>query len=256
MYAKIDWQPNASELVATALAASAEVPSVGVDVAGAVAKADLQQLAAGLALYRDSNMLGARNLARLATFDAQGSFLGIVRADPTDPQLGDRVKQFYAIAGDGPIVNVPGGAGLPDNWGAQLARATDDVLRRIAKAKQTDPGAGMITPAVAPAVVAIIVGGAALAVVAGAAAWRYLDPDLRRDVAQVQAAATMFSARLQTNRETGKMPDPSPVETGVAKRIEKLAKDETQRGLLVGGAVVGGLVAAVGATLAIRRAMR
>jgi hypothetical protein len=130
------------------------------------------------------------------------------------------------------------------------------VLRRIAKAKQTDTGAGMITPAVAPAVVAIIVGGAALAVVAGAAAWRYLDPDLRRDVAQVQAAATMFSARLQTNRETGKMPDPSPVETGVAKRIEKLAKDETQRGLLVGGAVVGGLVAAVGATLAIRRAMR
>lgn len=257
-YAKVDWSPGGSEIIAVSLGVTAAADgSTGPNPGGTVAHADLVQLATGLSLFRDSNMIGARGLARVACFNKLGSLIGVSRVNPIDPKLPKECTSFYTIAGDGPIVSVKGGAGLPDNWGAQLARASDNCLRRIGKSKQTDgSGGGMVTPALAPVAIAIIVGGAALAVIGTVAAWRYLDPDLRRDIAQTQVAASAFSARLQALRETGTLPPPSPVETGVAKRIATLSSDETKRGLLYGGAVAGGVVAVAGAGWAIRRAMR
>lgn len=257
-YAKVDWSPGGSELIAvslgvTAAADSSNVPNPG----GTVAKDDLVQLATGMALFRDSNMIGARGLARVACFDKSGSLISVVSVDPNDPKLPKACTSYYTIAGDGPIVSVKGGTGLPDDWGAQLARATDNCLRRVAASKQTDgAGGGLVTPVLAPVVAAIIVGGAALAVVGGVAAWRWLDPELRRDVAQTQVAASQFSARLQALRETGTLPPPGPMETSVAKRIATLSSDESKRGLLLGVGIAGGSAAALGIGYAIKRAMR
>lgn len=257
-YAKVDWQPGGSELISASLAVTAATdPGTGPNAAGSVAKADLVQLATGLALYRDSNMLGARNYARVACYDKAGRYLGIFRVDPrTNKGIPKATETLYPIAGNGPIVSVSGSDGLPQDWSRQLALATDNVLRRVAKSKEQNTGAGMITPALAPVVAAVIVGGVALAVVGGIAAWRYLDPELRRDVAQLDAAASAFSQRLATQRDTGTMPPPSPLETATAKRVETLSRDESRRAMMIGGAVVGGIVVAGGIALAVREAMK
>lgn len=259
-YAKIDWQPGASEILSAAFLATATTdPSTTPNAAGSFAKADLVQLAAALALLRDSNMIGSRNLVRVACYDKTGAFIGIRRIDPRPANpagLPTNCAQYYPVTGDGPLVAVSGGGDLPSNWSCVLARATDNCLRRMSKGKEQSTGAGSYVPVVAPAVAAIIVGGIALSVIGAAAAWRWLDPELRKDVAQLDAAQTAFSARLQTQRETGTLPPPGPIETSVAKRIEAMADDELKGQIIKGAAVVAATVTLVATGVAIHRAMR
>lgn len=234
-YAKIQLIPNAGNLVVAYLAASGVV---SVDGPG-VTQEDAVQLVGQLAMQRDAAQLATRDRMRVAVYDSSGRFLGISTTSASKPGMPADVRAGGAtmlpLVGDAPLVGDP--------WARDLADAIDNVTRAIARAKTaTKPpvGGAPIVPAGLPLAAAILVGGAAVAVIGSVAAWRYLDPELRRDTAAIGAAATAYTDRLRTAAQTGTMPGPSEIEKSVAERVRARASSERTTGLLVGGGIALG----------------
>lgn len=244
-YAKVDLVPGVAEVIATAMGglASSNVEGPG------LTQEDCVQLVSRWAWYRDRMMRGSAGNIKVALY-YNGAFQRVWEGPIANLQklLADGKCTARLITGDGPLVSpIPGGPGLGDDWAVQLAKAIDCTTTRIKKAKQGgDIPIGLASftkPIVAPAVVAIIVGGAAVAVIGSVAVWRYFDPDLRKHVATVQGAVAAYDARVAVGKATGTMPPPSPLELGAKKAVEDAASTETTSSLLWGLGIAGGLTA-------------
>jgi len=145
----------------------------------------------------------------------------------------------YPIVGNAPLMS-------GDPWARTLALASDNVLRRVAKApSSSNEGPSLTYQTASPVIVGIIVAGAAVAVVGGVVAWRALDPETVRHQADLDAALQAYDARLTHKEATGTMPEPSPVEQAVEKSIVTLAAEGKRRSWLLSLGVVGGFTVGV-----------
>ena len=246
-YAKVDLVPGVAEVIATAMGGLA-----GASVEGpGLTQEDAVQLVSRWAWYRDRIMRGAHIGTNLkAALYYKGKFQRVWEGEMKDlaAKLADGTFTARLIVGDGPITSpIHGGEGLGADWAAQIAKAIDCTTRKIKDAKQGGDipvGFSSFTkPIVAPAVVAIIVGGVAVSVIGGVAVWRYLDPELRKHVATVQGAAQAFDARIQAYKQTGQMPPPSAIELGAKKAIEEAAGNEKSHSMWVGLGIATGITA-------------
>lgn len=163
------------------------------------------------------------------------------------PDLSDGESSVPIVGSERLSTASPGGGELGPHWGRDLALAMDQIMAELADARQAgEPPSGfgpvgIVVPAAAPAVVAIIVGGVALGVIGTAAAWRYLDPELRTRAAEVRAAAKAFEGRLRVLRDTGTMPPPSELEKANAEAVRETASTRRNRDWAYAAAAVGGL---------------
>lgn len=252
-YARVNFAHGMAPMIAVKL----ELQDVGTPFGGAgpgMTQDEAVQVVADLALARDVVVNAGRPL-RYAAF-ADGKWLGNLLAEDTPDAAG---AELVPIVGDGPrrIVSPPSD-GLPDNWPIILSDACDAVIRRVAKADRTSQipiGYSMAIPVIAPVIAAIIVGGAAVAVIGTVAAWRYLDPQARTAVKLLEASSQAYRSRLETFRETGKMPPASDLETNTASEVLKLAGEGKSGSYLVGGLVGAGVMGAVGGGLLIGKAL-
>jgi len=233
-------------------------------------QSDAIQVAAGLAMLRDSvtvprlrtlavyrgGEFQARELAtpeRLAELDADPalSWVPIVGTTPLEsPPVGASVVQAGEQLGVPSIT-----AHVPDDWGRQLALAIDGVLHDIADARsggETYDAPGAVNVLALP-IVAVIVGGAAVAVIGAVGAWRYFNPDLRAKTEAITAASEAYAARLQVLENTKTMPPVSLIEEGAAAAVIASAKDESSSAWLLGGGFAGGVAAATLALGALNR---
>jgi len=199
---------------------------------------DAVQLAAQLAVLRDGTQWGRTVSA--AWYDG-GTFLGVTPA-LTTAEFWRRRKRGQTpmqIWGDAPWHATPeADVNLPPGYGRRLGLACDWAIHQIASAKRVAPPAGTGASysvaglaagsnildggpgwrdggtvfAGAPVVAAIIVAGAAVAVVGGVAAWRYFDPEVRREQARIAGAAAAYRERIRAWQDTGTMPPASDVE--------------------------------------------
>lgn len=250
-YARVELVGPAADFIAAAMGVLSTQPFKG----PGLTQEDAVQLVSRWAWMRDRFMRGAAGNVRVALAEKGGAFRGTW--DGSLDALGklltaDTRLSATLIVGDGPLVApAPGGPGLPNDWAIRLGRALDGLTLTIAQSEQAGDipaGFASITKTIGPAAItAIIVGGAALAVVGGVAVWRYFDPELRKHTSAIHAAAQAYDQRLQTLKATGQMPPPSQIELGAQSAVESASKDETRRSLVWAGAIAGGLtVGAVG----------
>jgi hypothetical protein len=233
---------------------------------------DAVQACAQLAILRDN--AAAWRLQRIAAFEEGGGYrvrplyvrtrTAIGRAEVgqiASALFTEGLGGFYRY-GDAPFYApaVEPGAGLDDDWSYQLARAADRVLVLVGDAKhgpeapaRAQLGAVFVLGPAMP--VAIIVAGAALAVIGVTAAWRYLDPETAKAALVVRAAAEAYTERLSLWEETGTMPPPSALELAAADTVQRLAKERGSSALWFGLSVAGGLTAGTLAAAAISRAV-
>lgn len=262
-YAKVELVTGVGDTIATMMGTLASAP---IDGPG-LTQEDAVQLASLWAWRRDRFMRGASWEVKVSLSgkmkgsktDAfhgvwQGSAAELAKLLTANPEL-----RATLMVGDGPLSSpYPGGGKLGDDWGITLARALDRQTVKIAKARQggvIPTGYASWTKSVAaPAVVGIIVGGAALAVVGSVAVWRYFDPELRKATAVLNAASSAYDARVQVAKQTGKMPPPSLIEEQTQGMISDLSREERNRSLLIGLGIAGGLVGGAVAIAAIRAA--
>ena len=140
-------------------------------------------------------------------------------------------------------------------WGKKLALACDELLQRFGKSDQGGDVPAQVSNTALPLVpLVVIVTGAALAVVGSVAVWRFLDPELRRDMVVVENAARSYAERLGMWKTTGTMPPPSPAEEDALSTIEGLAKARGQTDWLWGAGIAGGITLAALVSVAISRA--
>jgi len=162
------------------------------------------------------------------------------------PMVGDEPIQSYP----GPTAYALGGIDT-DTWNRKLVLALDDTIRRIAKAEQAGeivPGWGAEMPggarpelgAIGAGAVAIIVAGAAVAIVGSFAAWRYFSPEVRIQAAAVRTAAKAYENRLRVIAETGVSLPPGPLELASASEVDKAAKGAANRYIGYGTAALAG----------------
>lgn len=156
------------------------------------------------------------------------------------------------LLGLDPLFDLSPGSGPVPKWGPTLALALDQCVRRIAKSEtSTSPGGAEVIPAIEPlsiGTIAVIVGGVAVAVIGGIAAYRFLEPSARVQIAAVEAATLAYQERLAVFEKTGQMPSVSEIERANAASVVEAAKSSGRADWIVTGAAVGGT--AVGATLA------
>lgn len=235
-YARVGYRLGYGSLVAAKLQVGGTLP---IGEGAGVVQVEADQLAATFAYSRDWCMWGGATHA--AVFH-KGAYVG----EEPPPNVSPAELDIVPVVGDAPYNYIaPGGKGLPENWGLLLGVACDYVLGKVRTAKRSSEiplGWSMMVPtALGGGIVAIIVGGAAVAIVGAVAAYRYLDPDARAAMATVATAAQLYQARLEVLKKTGKLPDPSPIETSQAEAIKKLAGKGSANGWMLGGAVLGGL---------------
>lgn len=260
-YAQVDLIMGGAPVADSVAVAMAVTSTLDVQGPG-VAQDDAVQLVSTWAWIRERIMRGAADHVKAALYkiDKQSGKLVFVDVyEGSEKTLYDRALKYgleaKLVVGDGPMVApYPGGAGLPNDYAIKLARALDNTTKKIADSKvggAVPAGFSDMTQAVvAPVIVALIVGGVALTVIGSVAAWRYLDPDVRKNTAILHAASRAYEARIQAAKESGKLPDPSPLEVNALPTIEAASKQETNRTLLVGLGIAGGLTgAAVGVAL-------
>lgn len=256
--ARVELVPDAADVIATTLGSFATAPFKG----PGLGQDDAVQLVSRWAWMRDRFNRGASNNVKVSLYDTKaGKFAGIYEGSASSlaKKLEGRPELAATlIVGNGPLASpVPGGGELGDDWGPQLARAIDAETIAIAdmpRGADVPLGFGSITKTIAaPVVVGIIVGGAAIAVIGGIAAWRYFDPEHRSYVSGLNAAAKAYDARIQTFKATGKMPDPTPTEVSMAKQIQEQAKKEQNKSVLMALGIAGGItLGAVGISYARR----
>lgn len=254
MWARVDYSAPLAQTSWGILRAAPEIQGPGVNQADAV------QLVTDMAVLRD--VVGAWGCSHVVAFDRAtgapvGEFFPLSRAE-TD-ELATRLEKAgagaYYVVGDLGLSEpkiIRGRSGVMANWGPQLALALDQLCIEIAHAKQgPDIPIGAMSTAnmmgLPVAAVAIIVTGAALAVIGGIAAWRYLDPDFRRDAALIRSAAEDYAKRLDTFERTGAMAPPSQNELNAVPAVKAMADkrqgtDWTWAGIIAGGLTGGALL--------------
>lgn len=165
---------------------------------------------------------------------------------------------FTPIVGDAPFRSFAMAASdknPTDHWGKKLALACDELLQRFGKSEQGGDVPPQMMPTALPLVpLVVIVTGAALAVIGSVAVWRFLDPDLRRDMVVVEQAARSYAERLGVWKTTGTMPPPSPAEEDALSTVESMAKSRGQSDWLWGAGIAGGITLAALVSVAISRA--
>lgn len=250
-YGVVQWIPGSEQTVAATLLTYAAT-----DTAAGLGQDDAVQLASGLASLRTvcSTPLGG---GKFALYASDGRLLGTRVATQADLEEAYRRERMpVPIVGDNPLTRPPVGAGDAADWGPTVALAIDRVLGKVNQARTAGSAQGaQVTPALALPVMVLIVGGAALSIIASVAAWRYLDPELRGEVAAVTAAADAYRARLDIYSQTGQMPPTSDVERSVADQIRGLAKERRNNRWAVTAGVVGGTVVGAVGLAALRRAL-
>jgi hypothetical protein len=226
---------------------------------------DAVQACCQLAMLRDN--AAAWRYTRIAAFTTAG----YVRTETAygRAELGEVASRIQAAGmgalyrfGDSQIFAppAPAGAGLDDDWHAQLARACDHVLAEVAGARlgpelpyAARPGSTFVLGPALP--VAIIVAGAVMGVIGVVGVWRYFDPTLRALTLAVRAASEAYSERLGTWEDTGRMPPPSPLELAAVETVKAAAKDRGKSSLMFGLGVAGGIAVGTLAVAAISRAV-
>ena len=240
-YALVDYRPG-DMIVALA---KLRTFSPG-DEAMGMTHADAVQVAVGLAQLRDMvTVPRGRTVAiyrggrfvrcelyatpeQLAKLDADPalSWVPIVGTTPLQsPPVGQSLVQLGEQQGVPSVT-----AHVPSDWGRQLALAIDGVLGDIADTRAGAQAFEVPTmqPALALPIVALIVGGAAVAVVGA-------------KTEAIAAASTAYSERLQVFERTKVMPPVSAIEEGAAAAVIEAAKSETSAAWYVGGGVAGGV---------------
>ena len=261
-YARVAYQPPVAELIAARIQGWAAMADT-IERGPGLAQDDAVQFVTDLAMMRHYATNGARRW-RWAIFSSAGNLDRVMEAENAPEGFGRATRSGGLVHEDGrtalPVVGderytaapTPGGDGeLGADWGRTLALAIDGTIGKLANAERSGtvpqgyggpfPGGARPQPGAAPAVVAIIVGGAAVAVIGTAAAWRYFAPQVRQQAAAVRAAAKAYQARLEAMAAAGQYIAPSPLETLNANRVREAAGEASSRNWLIGGAAVGGI---------------
>lgn len=263
-WARVDYSPELAQAALGALIVAPEIKGPGLSAGDSV------QVATYLAMLRDVvasfDMNRGGPYVRLALYK-DGKAWRMVEFTGAQQALADEMRSKglvgALVVGDAPFI--PPHVRLPDgwtpvpNWGRKLALALDETLIRIGKAEMgpdVPVGFAEVTPVVLPialGTVAVIVTGAALAIIGSVAAWRYLDPDFRRDSLLVRQAAENYAQRLSIFKDTGNMPPPSDNEKNAVTTVESMAKSRATTEWAWVGAIAGGLMVGSVATVAIAR---
>jgi len=254
-FAQTQYDPATAGMVAAKLAGWAALGGLGPQRGPGLTQNEAVQFALFLAVMR-STIATRGEFYRVAVYNRRGQFEGVEKLVTIPTTSTDR---FYTpIVGDEPVpphglrYREAWGALNPDpRWGKQLVLAIDRLLTQIAQAERggevpagyefPPPGETPVWPAAFPiAGIALIVAGSAVAIIGTAAAWRYLDPDVRVRAAEVAAAARSYQVRLENARATGVMQPPSPLELANAAAVKQAASEQEWRYAAYGaGAVVG-----------------
>src|SRR5262245_12227097 len=263
-WARVDYSTQLAQAALSAVILAPEIKGTGLSAGDAVQVATYFAMLRDVVASYDARKGGPH--AKMALYTADGKpyrmvdFVG--HTDTLASEMKAKKLMGALVVGDAPFVDphvrLTSWTPVP-NWGRKLALALDQVLIEFSKAEQgpnVPIGFAEITPAVLPlalGTVAVIVTGAALALIGSVAAWRYLDPDLRRDSLIVRQAAENYAQRLSIFQDTGKMPPPSENETKGIDTVEKLAsaRGTTEWGWVA--AIAGGLCAGSVLTVAIAR---
>lgn len=211
---------------------------------------ELVQVVAYGAYLRDACQWGGT--AQLAWFDDSGKFVMF-----TDTVTGAGQKKFAERRKLHPIPifganaygsNFEGGGDLGKNWGRSLAQAMDATLSDFARLERSTELPTTITgerlPVIAPAILAIIVAGAAVATIGTTAVFWHFTSDILDHAITVYGASRAYEARVMTFQKTGVMPDPTPVEIGAKKAIEARAGKGREEGWTAAALIGGGTAAA------------
>ncbi|HXS82637.1 MAG TPA: hypothetical protein VN896_07930 [Methylomirabilota bacterium] len=252
-WARVDYSATIAESAWGLMSHAPEIRGPG------LTQADAVQVVTELAALRD--LVGSWNIARVAEFFPGGgsklwTAYGRRGLSELVADIERRGSRAMPVVGDAPLVQFGAGVfgGSTDvtatnpttNWGPNLALALDQVMVGIGKAElgpNIPIGGQQVADLVALqlAFLAVIVAGAALSVIGSVAAWRFLDPEFRRDATIVRQAAQNYAQRLDQFEKTGTMPPASDIEQQAAPTVLDLAKQRSGSGWLMGGLVAGGL---------------
>lgn len=256
-YARVTFNPLAAEIVAAKLTGWAAMGAAGPARGPGLTQDEAVQFVTELAILRHSAACGLRR-QQYAVYDASSGMLDTVLW--SQPLVSIDGKHIIPIVGDEspPPVGLRGdyspSLDPTKTWPRDLVLAIDNLLRQLKRAElggsvpagygleppPGGPGGEVVTAAWPLPIVAVVVGGAAIAVIGTAALWRYLDPEVRNRAAVIRAAAKSYEQRLQVLATTGTMPPASSIETSNAAAVVEMAK--TQAGLYWGygaAAIVG-----------------
>jgi hypothetical protein len=263
-WARVDYNAQIAQAAFTTLMVAPEVKGPGLSAGDAVQVVTYLSVLRDVVASYDTRRGGP--YAKIALYDGDGKpyrlvdFVGKVGA--LDAEMGKKGLYGAMVVGEAPFLNphvdVISWTPIP-GWGRKLALALEGTIIGISNAEQgPDIPAGFaeIIPAILPAVlapVAIIVTGAAIAVIGSVAAWRYLDPDFRRDSTLIRVAAEDYAKRLSIFQDTGNMPPPSENEQKAVDTVEKMASARSNSDWIWAVALAGGLALGSVATVAIAR---
>lgn len=250
-YARVQMRVGAAQLLAVQLTAGGAVTPVG--SGPGVRQDDAVQLVTDLAV--------ARSVVTWGTFTESwvykgGKFLG--RGTPGRTVAAG--EESIPVVGVEPLAQrVPPGKGAPDDWGITIALACERAIDAIADSQRSAElplgYSAFGVPAALPLpLAAVIVGGVAASVVGAVAAWRYLDPEARHQLAAIEAASVAYRTRIAAWRETGTMPEVTAIEQTTAEAVTKLASKTRTSGWLIGAGVAGGVALGAGAAAWVGRA--
>lgn len=188
-----------------------------------------------------------------AWYRSDGSFAGVRSLGQKRPE---NATIHVPIYGEEPLRRPQYGSGqMGVNWPRDLALACGTVIRKVVRAERGPEvvpgwggeypgGASPIPGGIGVGALAVIVAGAAVAVVGTMAAWRYFAPEVRIQSAYVATAARAYETRLRAMVTNGVELPPSPIELAAAQPVREAARESWDSKLLVGAGVVAG----VGAT--------
>lgn len=248
----VDYIPGIERQIAATLATY-----VGTDAAAGLGQDDAAQLVTGLALLR-TNVSMPSGGGQFAIYDKEGALVrsGYVTGEELADMFKGGEQMAIGIVGANVLEPPPAGAGLPADWGKQLALAIDATIEEVSNAKTSGtPQGAVISVGLALPALALIVAGVGAAVVGTAAAWRYLSPEARTHIRAVEEAAQAYRARLDIYAQTGQMPPASELEKGNAKAIAELAKGRSKNRWMWAVGAVGGLTVGTVGLAWVRKAM-
>jgi hypothetical protein len=257
-YARVTYNPAAAEIVAAKLTGWAAMGAASPEQGPGLTQDETVQFVADLAVLRHFAACG-RNRVKWAVYDAAGSFLRIEwsrdfaelgEGETALPVVGDEAPPPAGMARDYPAARDP-----TPTWPRDLTLAIDALLREIKGAEVAGsippgygfealpggPGGEAIQSAWPIAAIAIVVGGAAVALIGKDAVWRYFDPTVRNHAASLRSAAKAYQMRLEVQEQTGVMPAASSIETSNAATVGELAKGQSRRYWGYGAAALAGL---------------
>lgn len=228
---------------------------------------DAVQFVAHMAYLQHTAQFGTTATGHFAWYSTtSGQFWGVYPAGkaPKRAQLASqRGIADAAVAvpmwGEEPFRKPAYGSGqMGESWPRDLALACNTVIRKVAKAEQGPavvpgwggeyPGGAVPIPgAIGVGGIAVIVAGAAVAVIGSFAAWRYFSPEVRIQAAAVATAARAYETRLRAMISNGVELPPSPIELFQAEAVRSAAKESQSKALLVGAGTCAGI--GIGATL-------